>query len=284
MIPELINLYQQSDEAYQIHAIRLMGEIGSEDAIPTLLLALDEDSAALRETAVSSLESFGSEAWPALRNFIDAGEPGIGTVLAMEMLRSNRDEWLIKDENGDMNTEGLYLLVSASEKKELSDYLEFIDVNQLTKENLLNLKTSWIIAQEFVELEADIVSDPYFNLWRQRERLSTESRKLLEQSFTILHEYFDTRESELLKQSKTLREQSLTMGNEAQQISSRLEQMPELVRRNGQLRRVRYEELRDELVETWHYIEPDLRELAIKIYADRDIDPEILSRESDVLN
>lgn len=59
-----------------------------------------------------------------------------------------------------------------------------------------------------------------------------------------------------------------------------IESMTEEERIGGEERKVRYEEIRDFLVQTWEFAVPQMRDLAARVYEERGLDAEALAREA----
>lgn len=284
-VPALRELYRVSAEDYRIHAIRLMGEIGSASASPTLAEALEDDSPRVRSLAYSVLESFGEDARPALRTRLLQGG-SYSVPAALNLLLNGQDPWLAEDRNGSINTEALFLLIVLTDRSRIESYLEQVGATALIEETVLALKEAWEAGDEFAALEADIAAgtDPYLYIWRQREILSVASRDALKQSFDRLHDYFDSQDPQALTDARDIRAESRVMEAEARTLKERMDSFDPAVQRQGQVRLETYRTSRDFLVRTWEYIVPVLRPLAVKVYDDRGLDPDALARESVLLD
>lgn len=284
-IPALAKLYKESGEANRIHAVRLMGEIGSSSAFPTLASALDDPSPVVREVASESLLRFGDIAWPAIRGRIANGGP-VARDAAITLLRDQSDPWLVSNEDGSPNLLALLLLITSTESSELSAYLQRAGISRLKTESIESLKDAWDIAEDFAELEGLIASgdDPYLYAWRQREIFSVAAREALAQSFDELHEYFDTRDLQALEKSKASRAESQKLENEARKQKALIDGMSDEIKTGGEVRLSQYREIRNLLVRTWEYVIPELKPLAEAVYADRGLNPDFLVRESALLD
>ncbi|OQX29126.1 MAG: hypothetical protein B0D92_05260 [Spirochaeta sp. LUC14_002_19_P3] len=283
-LPFLSELYESPDAGTRLLAIKLMGRIRVPEAIPVLVQALADNSAEVVQEVQSVLEAFGTEAWPELRAAIqNLAEPV--DMLAMTVLRSGSDIWLIYKGKNAVNSRGLYLLITASGQSELTEYLESIDINRSVKESIISLQASHILAEEFISLEAELESrqDAYFRVWRQKENYAAEARKKLKESFEVLHQYFDTKDTKVLKDAKKIREESRALEEQSRFQESLLKKMPWDVRNRGLNQLVRYRELREELVRSWEYVSPELREAALAIYARYGVNPISLSQKSVLL-
>ena len=276
--PALIRLYNESGEAERIEAVRLMGEIGAAEALPALSRALADSSSRVRANARSAMEGFGAAARPVLRDVV-LEQGGTAAITAMGLLRDAGDAWLIG------SFTALFLLITESESGQIAAYLAEAGAGRLKNEDILLLRETWELAEEFAELE-DIIaggSDPYLYLWRRRESFAAAARLSLRESFEAMHAYFETGERQFLDKAREIRGESRRLEAEARRGEKVITQMSPQVKRMGRERLERYEELREELVRSWEYIDRDLRPLAEAVFADRGLDPRVLSRESALL-
>ena len=284
-VSALADLYRRSDTDYRLQSVRLLSEIGGRSSYPALIEALGDDDPTIRSTAYQALASAEDDAWPALRNALLSDNPEVLSLL-VNLLLDGPDPRLAIDENGEANTEGLFLTITLSDRTEIEKYLEVIGARPLIVETVLALKDAWEAGDEFAELEADIAaeSDSYLLAWRQREQLSVASRTALRESFEKLHEYFESEDPSVLTESKEIREESRRLEIEARELKRQLDSMDPATIARGQARLERYRTSRDFLVRTWEYVIPALQPLAEKVYSDRDLDPNALSRESALLD
>ena len=284
-IPVLEELYRESSVVNRLHAVRLMGEIGSPAALPVLASALDDPSAEVRREARAVLESFGERSRPEVRRILLAG--GLrGRREALALLRDTGDPWLVTDEEGRPNQKAALLLITLSDAGELREYLEASGASRLKSETILSLKDAWEIGEEFAELEALISSgaDPYLLAWKRRETYAVAAREALRESFAKMHEYFDSRDPGVLLAAEAIRAESRALEERARMQKEAMDAMDPAVRQRGSARLERYRELREELVRTWEYVVPELRALAESVYDARGLDPEALAKESALLD
>ena len=284
-VPALTELYRDSPEEFRVHAVRLMAEINAPSSYPVLAEALDDESAEVRRLAYDALTAAGEDARPVLRDRLWTGDPESVTS-ALTILMNGPDPYLMTDEDGGVNTEALFLMITLTDRNRIAAYLDDAGASPLVSETVLALKDAWEAGDEFAALEADIAtgSDPYLYAWRQREVLSVASREALMQSFERLHEYFDNPDPGILSEARTIRAESRQMEAEARALKEQLDSMPADVRSRGQVRLENYRRSRDFLVRTWEYIIPALKPLAEKVYTDRNLNPDALSRESALLD
>lgn len=276
--PALIRLYNESGETERIKAVRLMGEIGASETLPVLSRALADSSSRVRANARSAMEGFGAAARPALRDIVLEQE-GIAAITAMALLRDAGDAWLIS------SFTALFLLITESENAQIAAYLAEAGAGRLKNEAILSIRETWELAEEFAELE-DIIaggSDPYLYLWRRWESFAAAARLRLRESFEAMHAYFETGERQFLDKAREIRGESRELESEARRGERIITRMDPRVKKMGRERLERYEELREELVRSWEYIGRDLRPLAEAVFADRGLDPRVLSRESGLL-
>ena len=283
-IPALAKLYETSNVSFRIHAIQLMEEVGASAALPVLVKALADSSPEVGQAARTALESFGTEAWPHLRHVIEAGDSA-SKALALQILLSSRDPWLVHDDSGEINQERLFVLITVSDPEELANYLDSIKTSRLIKDGILSLKEAWNLALEFSALEAEITSaeGSYLYIWRQREIYAAAARESLRRSFVVLHQYFETRESSILDEARIIREESRRLESKAHAQKVLLDSLSPALRTQGQRQLAHYTSLRNRLVQAWEYMAPEMRDVALAIYADRGLNPKILSRESALL-
>ena len=284
-VPALTELYRSSSAEYRIQAVRLMAEINDPSSYPVLAEALDDENADVRRLASDSLTEAGEDARPALRNRLWSGESA-SVSASLTILMNGSDPYLINSGNGGINTEALFLMISLSERGRIAEYLGSAGASPLVSETVLALKDAWEAGDEFAALEADIEtgSDPYLYAWRQRELLSVASREALKLSFERLHDYFDNPDPDILSDARAIRLESREMEAEARALKEQLDSMPMDVRSRGEVRLESYRRSRDFLVRTWEYIIPELKPLAEKVYGDRNLNPDALSRESALLD
>ena len=279
----LIRLYDESKdesgENERVKAVRLMGEIGASESIPGLSRALADPSEAVRAAAAGAMEGFGAAARPALRTL--AAEEGRGTaaITAAALLRDSGDAWLLS------SFPALFLLITESEYEEIRAYLAKAGATRLKNESILSLRETWRLAEEFAELERIITggSDPYLYVWRRRESSAAAARLSLRESFEAMHAYFETGEREFLETAREIRRESRELEAEARRGEELIGEMSPEVKQRGRERLERYEELRERLVRSWEYMNRDMRPLAEAVFADRGLDPRVLSRESALL-
>ena len=283
-VPALVRLYENSAERNRINALLLMGEIGTPSALPFLAGALDDQSELVRQTAIESLELYAREAWPAVRNQLLGGD-SIGVDIALDYLMSQSDPWLVDGDDGGVNTDALFLILTKKSRDEIELHLESGDITRLNKETLLSLKDVWDTGLSFTEFELLSIrgTDYYLYNWRQRELLLTASRQALEDSFVALHDYSDSGNQLDLRRSKELREKSKDLEDEAKVHERAIENMTEEERTSGEKRQGRYEEIRDFLIRTWEFVVPQMRALAIRVYEGRGLDAQALAREASLL-
>ena len=279
----LIRLYDESkDESREnerVKAVRLMGEIGASESLPGLSRALADPSEAVRAAARRAMEGFGAAARPVLRTL--AAEEGRGTaaITAAALLRDSGDAWLLS------SFPALFLLITESEHEEIQVYLAKAGATRLKNESILSLRETWRLAEEFAELERIITggSDPYLYVWRRRESSAAAARLSLRESFEAMHSYFETGEREFLETAREIRRESRELEAEARRGEELIGEMSPEVKQTGRERLERYEELRERLVRSWEYLDRDMRPLAEAVFADRGLDPRVLSRESALL-
>ena len=221
---------------------------------------------------------------PAIRTRIVNEDPR-SRGAALSLLRDQSDPWLVTRENGRANQTALLLLITESETEELRNYMNRAEIPRLKKETIISLKEAWEIAEELTEMENLIASggDPYLYTWRQQEIYSVAARETLRQSFSELHEYFETRNPAVLETAQKTRTESRRLENEARKLKNEIENMSDIVKTGGEHRLARYRDMRDFLVRTWEYALPELRPLVEAVYADRGLDPNYLARESALL-
>lgn len=284
-IPALARFYTNSTEKNRVDAIRLMGEIGATSALPFLAGALDDESELVRQAALASLSLHAREAWPVVRNRLLDGA-SIGAGIALDYLMSQPDPWLVEVEDGVANTDALYLMLTREGRNEIELFLESSGITRLKKESILSLKEVWDIGLNFTELEllGTRGTDTYLYNWRQRELFLVAAKKTLKESFDALHDYFDSGEQSDLRRSKELRDKSRSLEDEARAYERVMESMTEEERIVGEERQGRYEEIRDFLVQTWEFVVPQLRALALRVYEGRGLDAEALAREASLLD
>ena len=279
----LIRLYDESKdesgENERVKAVRLMGEIGASESIPGLSRALADPSEAVRAAAGRAMEGFGAAARPVLRTL--AAEEGRGTaaITAAALLRDSGDAWLLS------SFPALFLLITESEYEEIQVYLAKAGATRLKNESILSLRETWRLAEEFAQLERIITggSDPYLYVWRRRESSAAAARLSLRESFEAMHSYFETGEREFLETAREIRRESRELEAEARRGEQLIGEMSPEVKQRGRERLERYEELRERLVRSWEYLDRDMRPLAEAVFADRGLDPRVLSRESALL-
>ena len=279
----LIRLYDESKdesgENERVKAVRLMGEIGASESLPGLSRALADPSEAVRAEAGRAMEGFGAAARPVLRTL--AAEEGRGTaaITAAALLRDSGDAWLLS------SFPALFLLITESEYEEIRAYLAKAGATRLKNESILSLRETWRLAEEFAELERIITggSDPYLYVWRRRESSAAAARLSLRESFEAMHSYFETGEREFLETAREIRRESRELEAEARRGEELIGEMSPEVKQRGRERLERYEELRERLVRSWEYMNRDMRPLAEAVFADRGLDPRVLSRESALL-
>ena len=279
----LIRLYDESKgesgENERVKAVRLMGEIGASESLPGLSRALADPSEAVRAAAGRAMEGFGAAARPVLRTL--AAEEGRGTaaITAAALLRDSGDAWLLS------SFPALFLLITESEYEEIRAYLAKAGATRLKNESILSLRETWRLAEEFAELERIITggSDPYLYVWRRRESSAAAARLSLRESFEAMHSYFETGEREFLETAREIRRESRELEAEARRGEELIGEMSPEVKQRGRERLERYEELRERLVRSWEYMNRDMRPLAEAVFADRGLDPRVLSRESALL-
>lgn len=279
----LIRLYDESKdesgENERVKAVRLMGEIGASESLPGLSRALADPSEAVRGAAGRAMEGFGAAARPVLRTL--AAEEGRGTaaITAAALLRDSGDEWLLS------SFPALFLLITESEYEEIRAYLAKAGATRLKNESILSLRETWRLAEEFAQLERIITggSDPYLYVWRRRESSAAAARLSLRESFEAMHSYFETGEREFLETAREIRRESRELEAEARRGEELIGEMSPEVKQRGRERLERYEELRERLVRSWEYMDRDMRPLAEAVFADRGLDPRVLSRESALL-
>ena len=279
----LIRLYDESKdesgENERVKAVRLMGEIGASESLPGLSRALGDPSEAVRAAAAGAMEGFGAAARPVLRSL--AAEEGRGTaaITAAALLRDSGDAWLLS------SFPALFLLITESEYEEIRAYLAKAGATRLKNESILSLRETWRLAEEFAELERIITggSDPYLYVWRRRESSAAAARLSLRESFEAMHSYFETGEREFLETAREIRRESRELEAEARRGEELIGEMSPEVKQRGRERLERYEELRERLVRSWEYTDRDMRPLAEAVFADRGLDPRVLSRESALL-
>ena len=279
----LIRLYDESKdesgENERVKAVRLMGEIGASESLPGLSRALGDPSEAVRAAAAGAMEGFGAAARPVLRSL--AAEEGRGTaaITAAALLRDSGDAWLLS------SFPALFLLITESEHEEIRAYLAKAGATRLKNESILSLRETWRLAEEFAQLERIITggSDPYLYVWRRRESSAAAARLSLRESFEAMHSYFETGEREFLETAREIRRESRELEAEARRGEELIGEMSPEVKQRGRERLERYEELRERLVRSWEYTDRDMRPLAEAVFADRGLDPRVLSRESALL-
>lgn len=279
-VPALAEFYADSAEENRISALHLMGEIGASSALPFLADALNDQSESVRQVAIASLNLYGREAWEAVRNQI-SGDNSIGVDTALSYLMNRSDPWLVDWDDGSVNTDALYLMITGRSRGEIELFLKNITVARLKEETILSLKDVWDIGPDFTELESLSMqsADKYLYNWRQRELLLAASRQTLENSFDALHDYFDSESQLDLLRSKELREESRILEDRAREHERVISSMTEGERIGGKERQGKYEELRDFLVRTWEFAVPQMRALAAQIYEGRDLDVKALIQE-----
>lgn len=279
----LIRLYDESKdesgENERVKAVRLMGEIGASESLPGLSRALADPSEAVRAAAGRAMEGFGAAARPVLRTL--AAEEGRGTaaITAAALLRDSGDAWLLS------SFPALFLLITESEYEEIRAYLAKAGATRLKNESILSLRETWRLAEEFAQLERIITggSDPYLYVWRRRESSAAAARLSLRESFEAMHSYFETGEREFLETAREIRRESRELEAEARRGEQLIGEMSPEVKQTGRERLERYEELRERLVRSWEYLDREMRPLAEAVFADRGLDPRVLSRESALL-
>ncbi len=284
-VPMLIEIYETAEIPLRIQAITQMGVIGASSALPTLIDALGSSIPEIGQTAHEAIEFFGTEAWPRLREVIKSDE-SISRISAMQILRSGRDIWLVRNESGEINNAGLFLLITLSDQSEIDDYLNAVEISHVLGDSILSLKNAWNLAVEFVEIDTGITqgSEPYFYLWRQRLKYAVEARKTLRQSFVVLHEYFDTPDPNILNESKTARKESRQLKSRVEALTERIDELPQSMKISGENQLAEYKSIRDELVQIWKYCPGEMKEVALSIYADRGLNPIDLSQEAAILD
>ena len=279
----LIRLYDESKdesgENERVKAVRLMGEIGASESLPGLSRALADPSEAVRAAARRAMEGFGAAARPALRVLAAEEGGGRAAVTAAALLRDSGDAWLLS------SFPALFLLITESEYEEIQAYLTKAGAPRLKNESILSLRETWRLAEEFAELESIIAggADPYLYVWRRRESSAAAARLSLRESFEAMHSYFETGEREFLDTAREIRGESRELEAEARRGEELIGEMSPEVKQRGRERLERYEELRERLVRSWEYIHGDMRPLAEAVFADRGLDPRVLSRESALL-
>lgn len=281
IVPELARFYSDSTEKNRIKAIYLMGEIGAPSALPFLADALGDKSELVSQAAIESLDLYSREAWPAVRDQLSTDD-SLGVETALDYLMSRSDPWLAKGDDGEVNTDVLYLMLTRKSREELEFFLNSSGITRLNKEMILSLKDVWNLGPNFTELESLSMrgNDKYLYNWRQRELLLASSRKALKDSFDALRDYFDSDDQSALRRSKELREQSRDLENKARVHEKAITGMREEEKIGGVERQIRYEEIRDFLVRTWEFVVPRMRALAILIYEGRGLDAQALVREA----
>jgi len=272
-VQPLSKLYRESSVTNQVYAVRLMGEIGSESALPLLASALNDNSLKVRQEAMISLRRFEKNAWPALHNNL--------SVNAVILLMEESDPWLVTLENGDANINALFLLITTTDTESLEAYLSDAGISKLKEETILSLKDAWHTAEEFTALNILITEgrNPYLHLWRQRELTLVSSRQKLKQSFTELHEYFETRNPSSLDKASETRGISRNLEALAREQKATMEAMDDVQKEEGEALLDKYKTMRENLVRTWEYVLPSLLPLARRIYSERGLNPETLANE-----
>lgn len=279
----LIRLYDESKgesgENERVKAVRLMGEIGASESLPGLSRALADPSEAVRAAAAGAMEGFGAAARPVLRTLAAEEGRGIAAITAAALLRDSGDAWLLS------SFPALFLLITESEHEEIQVYLAKAGATRLKNESILSLLDIRRLAEEFAELERIITggSDPYLYVWRRRESSAAAARLSLRESFEAMHSYFETGEREFLETAREIRRESRELEAEARRGEELIGEMSPEVKQTGRERLERYEELRERLVRSWEYLDRDMRPLAEAVFADRGLDPRVLSRESALL-
>lgn len=279
-VPALAGFYEDSAEENRISALHLMGEIGTSSTLPFLASALNDQSESVRQVAAASLRLYGREAWPAVRNQLSGDNP-IGVGAALDYLMNQSDSWLVDGNEGSVNTDALYLMLTGKSRREVEFFLKNIGVARLKEETILSLKDVWDVGPSFTELESLSMrsADKYLYNWRQRELLLAASRQALGDSFDALHDYFDSESQLDLLRSRELREESRNLEDRAREHERVISSMTEEERIDGEERQGKYEELRAFLVRTWEFAVPQMHALAARIYEGRGLDAKALAQE-----
>lgn len=273
-------LYETESADYRMYAVELLGNIPADSSIRILVSALDDPVPAVRRSALKYLKGFGEEAWPVLRALMDSSDESL-RIAILGILRDEGDPWLLRKEPDTLNSFALAQLVIHSPYNVLEDYLKRIDASASAVEIVLSLRRAWEAAGEFQQLENRILSsnNSYIYAWRQREQALSASKKTLQQSFSVLHEYFQSSDPALLSRAEALRRESLKYENESNEWAKRMKAMDKNARVSGKKNLERYRILRNTLVKTWEYLTPEYKETAEKIYAESNLDPAILYSE-----
>ena len=278
-IPQLSDLYRDSEETNRLYAVRLMGKIESPAGLPLLTSAINDPSPKVRAAAMDSLRRFEDAARPALHSNLSDN--------AILLLMEGADPWLVTLENGEPNFRALFMIITAKNisRGDLDDYLNRAEISKLKAETILSLKDAWIIAEDFSSLDKVITEgrNPYLNLWRRRELNMVASREILKKSFTELHEYFETRDPSNLDKASATRAESRRLEDLARAQKAEIDSMDEDVKARGQELLERYKELRVELVRIWEFVIPSMTPLAARIYRERGVNPESLADELAIL-
>ena len=275
-VPVLRSLYIRSDAANKNRIIQLLKEIGGKDALSLLAEALGDASSEIRREAERILEDFGSEAWETLQTVIVTDIPTL-IIPAMQILRKTADPWLVQNETG------LFNLIEFSEKNDIEQYLNAINkTDKLFRESILALKETTDMLDEYISLEEEIRSkkNDYLSVWQQGEDYETQAKAALQDSFDILHDYFNNREADALELSSNLRSESRRLASMAQKQKALLDAMPEAARTRGQKKLDRYNTLKDSLRHTWNSLGPEMKNIARKIYTAHGLNPERVALNS----
>jgi HEAT repeat protein len=283
-VSTLAREYQVSSDDDKIRIIRLMGDIRSPAAFPTLIEALDSPSDEIRIAAMNTFRLFGPDARETIWKSFVSGTPRTRSA-GIILLREQADPWLVTLDNGSPNQEALVLLITLSGRGQIAAYLEAAKVSRLWSETILALKDAWDVSDEFVRLEKTMSSgsQPYLRTWRQWKSYALASRQALERSFDEIHVYFETRDLNALETARVTRAESRRLNSLAQTQKNLLDGMSDQVKEDGEESLAMYRETREILVRTWETVVPELKGIAAAVYESRGLNPERLAREAVLL-
>ncbi|MDA3956652.1 HEAT repeat domain-containing protein [Oceanispirochaeta sp.] len=282
-IPELLKQMPLMEEPALLLSFDLLRRYKDKSCLPSLSGYFDHKSLVVRQTAIDTVMSFGSAAFPFLIDTLDHGNQEIQNQ-ALILLVDQRAASLVYDsEKNDYPVNLIFYFFESMTEKEILMYLNRVSLPNRVVSALLNLYEIELNTRQYQEIRGmrDPESNRYLYFYREWEDALINAELSRQGSFSYMHQYFDTGEDAWLTESKQLRDAASQFDHSSLSFRESAFRFGAMADSNEISMVSRYIYSRKQLAESWRVLSSDIQNLAMLVFLRYSLDIQAVLRDYD---
>ncbi len=282
-VPFLLEKRESLEESSLLLALNLLKRYQDDRAVPALIQTFAHESLQVRLAAVDAVLAFREKGFPYLVEALDSPDSRIQYQSLLLLV----EEWaplLVYDqETQEYPVDRIFYFFENVTSLEIQLYLDAVDLPERVVAALKNLYEIEVHTRRYGEIRD--INDPgdypylfYFKSW-ENAMISAELSR--QNSYSYMHQYFESGTEEWLKESRQLRETSAEFDRAADNARITARRAGRAAGREDRTLVSSYIESRTALADSWRALSSELKNMARLVFLRYSVDIEAVLREHD---